>query len=550
MKIENFLILIPVVCMLAGCSNADNLAPAIESIDAAGLKKHISVLASDEFQGRAPATLGEEKTIQYLADQFSALGLEPGNNGSWYQEVSMIRITANEEMKFDITAGNNKVSLKFNNEFIGGTPKVTDLLKIDNSDLVFVGYGIVSPEYKWNDYEGIDVKGKTVLIMVNDPGYATGDSSLFTGNAMTYYGRWTYKYEEAARQGATGAIIIHETGAAGYPWEVVQNSWTGPQFYLEDNELSRSDLQFKGWITGEAAKKIFKSAGMDLAGLSTNAAQRGFKPVSMNIRASIQFENLVEHVKSNNVAALLKGNVKSDEYIIYTAHWDHFGINNDFEGDSILNGAVDNASGTAALLEIADAFINLPAKQERNVLFLCVTGEEQGLLGSEFYARNPVFPLEKTAAVINIDALNIFGSTLDMTVVGYGNSGLDKYAEDLLKKYKRYVSPDPTPEKGMYFRSDHFSFAKVGVPSLYLAKGVDNALNGKEWGLKQSENWIQENYHKPSDNYEPEKWDFQGMIDDIKIYFEVGYNLSMTNEFPEWNSKFPFKTVRDEMMKK
>ena len=546
---RNYLVIILIITILAGCKGKDKLAPAVNSINTDDLKKHISVLASDEFQGRAPATEGEEKTIHYLAEQFKQIGLEPGNNGSWFQEVSLVQITADHNMKFDISSGKEKFSLKFNDDFIGGTPHTNDTIKIVNSDLVFVGYGVVSPEYNWDDYQGLDVKGKTVLILVNDPGYATGDTSLFTGKTMTYYGRWTYKYEEAARQGATGAIIIHETGAAGYPWAVVRNSWTGPQFYLENNDLSKSELQFKGWVTGEAAKRFFESAGMDFGQLSKTASQRGFKPVNLNLKTSVQFKNQVEHVKSNNVAALWPGVDRANEYIVYTAHWDHFGINPDFKGDSILNGAVDNASGTAALLEIAKAFTSLPERQNRSILFLSVTGEEQGLLGSEYYAQNPVFPLDKTVAVINMDALNIFGRTLDMTVVGYGNSGLDKYAEDVLKKYERYASPDPTPEKGMYFRSDHFSFAKVGVPSLYLAKGVDNAQHGKEWGLKQSEKWIQENYHKPSDNYEPEKWDFQGMIDDIKIYFEVGHNLSMTGEFPEWATRFPFKRVRDEMMK-
>jgi Zn-dependent M28 family amino/carboxypeptidase len=367
---------------------------------------------------------------------------------------------------------------------------------------------------------------------------------------MTYYGRWTYKYEEAARQGAAAVLIIHETGAAGYPWEVVRNSWSGPQFSLENNSLMTSPIQIKGWLTGEASKKVFSAAGLDLEKLSADAAKRGFKAVPLNLKLSADFRNSIGHVKSNNVAALLPGEKKPGEYIIYTAHWDHFGINNSFKEDSILNGAVDNATGVAALLEIAKAFKNLPAVQERSILFLSVTGEEQGLLGSEYYARNPLFPLNKTVAVINMDALNILGKTKDMTIVGYGNSELDSFAVDVLNKYGRYSRPDPTPEKGSYFRSDHFSFAKVGVPALYLGKGVDDIEHGKEWGLKQSEEWTMQNYHKPSDNYEPEKWNFEGMIDDIKVYFEVGYNLSMTNDFPNWKPGFPFKPLRDEMMKK
>jgi Zn-dependent M28 family amino/carboxypeptidase len=548
--LNRFFFIILLALTLQGCKGKDKLQTATESINADDLKKYISVLASDEFGGRAPSTPYEEKTINYLAEQFGALGLQPGNHGSWFQEVSLVKITADHDMSFDLAGGRKPVNLKYHEDFIGGTPLTREEIRINNSDVVFAGYGIVAPEYYWNDYEGLDVKGKTVIVLVNDPGYATGDTALFTGKAMTYYGRWTYKYEEAARQGAAAIMIIHETGAASYPWAVVQNSWTGPQFYLENNEFSSSELRFKGWMTTEAAKRIFESAGMDYDNLIKAAAVRGFKPVSLNMKASVKLNSSIGHVKSNNVVALLPGGKRAGEYIIYTAHWDHFGINPAFKGDSILNGAVDNATGTAALLEIARAFENLPEKQDRSILFLSVTGEEQGLLGSEYYAKNPIYPLNKTVADINMDALNIFGPTRDMTIVGYGNSELDRYAEEVLKKYGRYASPDPTPEKGMYFRSDHFSFAKVGVPSLYLSDGIDNTEHGKKWALEQSEKWTAENYHKPSDNYEPEKWNFEGMIDDIKVYFEIGYDLSMTGDFPKWDEKFPFKEVRDSMMNK
>lgn len=542
------ILIIASALIFTACKPVNNASTASNNINENDLKKYISVLASDEFGGRGPATEGEQKTIHYLAEEFGRLGLEPGNKGSWFQEVSMLKITADQNMQLNINSGKNKITLKFKDDFIGGSPMTGDEISIDNSDMIFVGYGINSPEWNWNDYEGLDVKGKTVVIMVNDPGYATGDTTLFTGRSMTYYGRWTYKFEEAARQGAKSALIIHETGAAGYPWAVVQNSWSGPQFYLENNDFTHSDLQLKGWITGETAKKLFEAAGQDFEKLTAEASKKGFKPLPLNLKLSTRFKNKVEHVKSNNVVALWPGNQRKDEYIIYTAHWDHFGINSSFTEDSIFNGAVDNATGAAALIEIAKAFTTLPSRQERSILFLPVTGEEQGLLGSEYYADNPLFPLEKTVAVINMDALNIFGPTKDMTIVGYGNSGLDKYAIDVLKKHDRYAIPDPTPEKGGYFRSDHFSFAKKGVPSLYLSKGIDNIEHGKEWGLQQSEKWIQENYHKPSDNYKPENWNFQGMINDIKIYFETGYELSVTDDFPEWSNSFPFKPLRDSMM--
>ena len=538
------------ILVSSSCKNKEGrIETARESITAGEMKEYISVIASDEFLGRFPATEGEEKTINYMAGQFKKLGLNPANGDSYFQEVPLVKLTADTSMQLKIAGGNQNLTLKFSDEFVGGTPQVKDLIRIENSEIIFVGYGINSPEYDWNDYEGLDVKGKTVLMLVNDPGYVTSDSSLFEGKAMTIHGRWTYKYEEAARQGAAAAIIIHETGAAAYPWAVVQNGWTGPDFSLTGNDLSKSDLQFQGWVTTESAQKIFETAGLDYDQVTSSAAIRGFKPVSMNLKVSLSFKNKVEYVKSNNVAAVWPGSDQPDEYIIYTAHWDHFGVNPALKEDTVLNGAVDNATGTAALLEIADAFISLPERQSRSVLFLSVTCEEQGLLGSRYYAENPIFPLNKTAAVINMDALNISGKTKDMTIVGLGYSQLDDYAIPVLEKYGRYATPDPTPEKGSYFRSDHLSFAMEGVPAIYFAKGIDDVEHGKVWGLAETDKWIMENYHKPSDSYDPDIWKFDGMIDDIRIFFEIGYNLSMSKEFPEWKPGSPFKPLRDKMMK-
>ncbi len=549
MSVKSKILILVFVSAFTGCKvEVNNPAPALESINAEDLKTKISALASDEFLGRFPATVGEERTINYLAEQFKELGLQPSNNGSWFQEVPLVKITADTTMTLSISGGKSRINLKYLDDFIGSTPQLVDNIKIDNSPVVFVGYGINSPEYDWNDYSGLDVKGKTVLILVNDPGYATGDTSLFTGKAMTYYGRWTYKYEEAARQGARAAIIIHETGAAAYPWGVVRNSFAGSQFYLKDNDISKSELQLKAWITTEAAAKMFESAGKDYKSSLMAAAKHGFKPFEMHLNASVQFKNRTEYTVSNNVAGVLPGTGRPDEYIIYTAHWDHFGANSSIKGDSIFNGAVDNATGTAALIEIAKAFTKLPEKQARSILFLSVTAEEQGLLGSEYYVKHPLYPLNKTVSVINMDALNIFGRTKDMTITGKGYSQLDNWAEAVLKKYGRTVFPDPEPEKGGYFRSDHFSFAKAGVPSLALSDGVENVEHGREWGIAQQDKWTMEHYHKPSDNYEPAKWNFDGMIEDIKVYFEVGYNLSISTEFPNWNPGNPFKPLRDKMM--
>jgi len=378
-------------------------------------------------------------------------------------------------------------------------------------------------------------------MLVNDPGYATGDTTLFKGKEMTYYGRWTYKYEEAARKGAKAAIIIHETGAASYPWDVVKNSWSGPQFHLTDNEISKSPLQFQGWITTDLAQQLFASAGLEYDRLIAAAAKTGFGPVEMNLDASVTFSNQIKQIKSNNVAALWPGNERSDEYVIYMAHWDHLGVNNSFKGDSIFNGAVDNATGISALLQIARAFTVLPEKQARSVLFLAVTAEEQGLLGSQYYAENPLLPLDKTVAAINMDALNIFGKTKDMTMIGYGKSELDTYAAEVLESRGRYVAPDPHPERGSFFRSDHFSFVKVGVPTLYLTSGSNYVGHDKEWGEEVSQQWIIEKYHKPGDEYEPEKWNFEGILEDMQVFVEVGYHLSNTSEFPDWNTHSAFK---------
>jgi Zn-dependent M28 family amino/carboxypeptidase len=547
---KNYVFILLIIIAFVSC-NVQNkiIEPALESIVVDDMKNRISVLASDDFQGRAPATIGEEKTINYLAEQFKQIGLKPANGDSYFQEVALVKLSADASMKLDISDGKRNLSLVFSDDFIGGTPQISEFIQIDNSDIIFVGYGINSPENNWNDYKGLDVKGKTVLMLVNDPGYATSDSALFNGRAMTIYGRWTYKFEEAARQGARAAIIIHETGPAAYPWAVVQNSWSGAQYYLVDNEISKSDLQFQGWITAESARKLFKSAGLDYNLITASAAKRGFKPINMNLKASVGFKNKVEYTKSNNVAAVWPGSDRKDEYIIYTAHWDHFGVNPAFKEDSILNGAADNATGTAALLEIAEAFTRLQKKQNRSVLFLAVTCEEQGLLGSKFYAKNPIFPLNRTVSVINMDVLNITGKTKDMTIIGLGNSELDDYVEAVLKKYGRYTNSDPTPEKGMYFRSDHLSFAMAGVPSLYISRGIDDVEHGKEWALAETEKWIMANYHKPSDNYEPDIWKFDGMIEDIKVYFEVGYNLSIIKVFPNWRPGIPFKSIRDNMMK-
>lgn len=532
------------------CSgNKTNIQSALNSITEDDLKKNISVLASDEFLGRGPASLGEERTIKFLQDQFRQMGLKPGNGSSFFQEVPLVKITTEPGVKALFKGKGIDLNLNFAKDFVIGTTRVANSTSVKNSDVVFAGYGIVAPEYNWNDYANLNVRGKTVIVLVNDPGFATGDKTLFEGKTMTYYGRWTYKFEEAARQGAAGLLIIHDTEPAAYPWAVVENSWTGTRFYIDTPDKNMSNCEFNGWITTETAKKVFESAGLDYKNTIDAACKRGFKPVDLPLKFSATFKSVTSYIKSNNVIAQLKGSERPDEYIVYTAHWDHFGVRHVAQGDSILNGALDNASGVGGLLSLAKAFTQLPTPPKRSVIFISVTCEESGLLGSDYYVHNPTFPLNKTVADINMDGLNIWGKMKDITIVGYKDSELDDYAEEIIKENGRYVVPDPTPEKGSYFRSDHFSFAKAGVPSLSFAKGIDNIEHGKQWTLDATEKWIKENYHKPTDEFRPDIWKFDGMIDDIKIMFEVGYKLCSIDKFPNWINNSPYKVKRDEMMK-
>ncbi len=527
------------------------LDKALSTINADDLVKHIQVLSSDEFEGRLPSTMGEKLTLKYLKAEFEKLGLQPGNGDSWLQEVPLISITADPNMTLDVTRRNGRrtttLSYEYGGEIMAWTTRVVDGVDVRNSEMVFVGYGIVAPEYDWNDYEGLDVEGKTVIILVNDPGFATKDPELFTGNAMTYYGRWTYKYEEAARQGAAAALIVHETEPAAYGWDVVKGSWSGPQFDMvaEDNNMSRVALE--GWITLETAREIFELAGADYDELKAVALQPDFESVPLGVSASISVQNTVEHSTSNNFLALLPGSERADEYVIYMAHWDHLGLDPNLEGDQIYNGALDNATGIAALFSLAKAFKSLDVPPKRSILFMAVTAEEQGLLGSAYYGENPVVPLEKTVAAINIDGLNILGPMKDIIVVGYGASELDDYLTIAAETQDRVVVPDPEAHKGYYYRSDHFSLAKQGVPALYTDTGDDHVEYGVEWTRKKKDEYTAENYHKPSDEYS-EDWDLSGAVDDIQLWFLVGYTIANESTYPNWKEGSEFKAKRDAMM--
>lgn len=537
------LILNGLLSALYACQTTPDPIGSEAQIDSTHLAQHIEQLASDEFQGRKPFTIGEEKTVAYLKTELADMGLEPGNGDSYFQEVPLVEINAVPDSIMTVRHGNEQRNLHYRKDYVALTRRVTDRIDIEQSELVFCGFGIVAPEYGWNDYEGVDMAGKTAVVLVNDPGFGSSDSSLFKGNTMTYYGRWTYKYEEAARQGAEGVLIVHNTAPAGYPWGVVQSSWAGKALYLQSEDNNRSRCALEGWISQEAARELFALA--DIKNYLGQARQAGFRPIPMGAFIGLSMRVSAEKATSRNVIAQRKGTQRPDEYVIYSAHWDHLGVGEPIDGDSIYNGALDNATGTAVLLEIARAFAQSEEKPARSVAFLFVTAEEQGLLGSEYYGQHPVYPLEKTVANINLDGIQFRGPMNDLTVVGYGQSELDDYAQQAAEAQGRYIKPDPNAEKGYFFRSDHFSFAKVGVPALYASGEYDQATHGPEWTKEQSDAWISENYHQPSDEYISGEWKFGAMVQDAQLLFAIGYRLSNETTFPKWKAGSEFKATRE-----
>ncbi|QXU39788.1 M28 family metallopeptidase [Pedobacter sp. D749] len=521
--------------------NADSLA--IKAINDSSLTQYLSVIAADSLEGRKPFTNGETKTINYLKTQFEKLGLQPGNGDSFFQEVPMVEIKSVPEDKMVLKGKNASLTLNYLTDFVAGTRRVQDEVIMSNSQLVFAGYGIVAPEFGWNDYANLDVKGKTVVVLINDPGFA--DSTLFKGKNMTYYGRWTYKFEEAARQGATGIIIVHDTEPAAYPWTVVRSGWSKSKLTLqsEDNGMSRAVVE--GWITLDKAKQLFALDGKSFDQLALSARKKGFKAVDLNITTSLKVKNTIKKSVTYNVLAKIPGDKRKDEALIYSAHWDHLGVGEKVKGDSIYNGAVDNATGVAALFEIASAFKKLPKAPGRTVLFISYTAEEQGLLGSEYYAKHPVFPLDKTVANINMDMMGIAGKTKDVVVYGFGQSELEDYAAEAAKKQGRVIVPDPVPSSGLYYRSDHFNLAKVGVPSLFTGSGVDNIKNGRTWGLKQVADFTKFRYHSPQDNFDAKTWDLSGIVADVRMLFDMGYRISNETSYPKWKDGSEFKAIRE-----
>ena len=533
---------------LAACNQkkqAVQQEDGVASFNADSLKKDIAMLASDSFMGRKPFTEGETKTIDYLQKQFKSIGLEPGNGNSYVQAVPMVNILATAAPEMQVKSAKGNFTLKAYDDYIIWTDKTDSSISLNNNELVFAGYGVVAPEYNWNDYEGLDVKGKVVMVMVNDPGFWSGDTTLFKGKTMTYYGRWTYKFEEAARQGAKGCLIVHNTKAASYPFSVQQKSFNTSRLQLDNRGKDMKNCDVIGWVTETTANRLFKEAGFDST-LLVKANKRGFKAVPLNLQLTTSMKVKATYDKSYNVIGKITGSKRPDEVVVYSAHWDHLGIGRpDASGDSIYNGALDNATGTAGLLELARAFKSLKTKPERTIVILCVTAEEQGLLGSKYYAENPVYPANKTAANINMDGLNRFGKTKDIIVIGEGQSDLEDYLKEEVEKKGGYISFDTHPEAGSYYRSDHFNFAKVGIPALYTGSGIDVIGKGKEYGQKIEDDYTDHNYHQPSDNYNADTWTMEGAISDLQLLFLVGKRIASQGKWPAWKPSSEFKAIRD-----
>jgi Zn-dependent M28 family amino/carboxypeptidase len=526
--------------LLSGCATtATRPAIGLET-----LQRVTQALSTDEMQGRAPGTVGEERATALIAQEFERAGLQPGNNGSWFQDVPLVEIGAQGAPTLRVAGRGGNITFNYRTDFVGASYRAQPRVAVENSDIVFVGYGINAPERGWNDYEGLDVRGKTVIILVNDPDWnAPGLEGPFGGRAMTYYGRWTYKYEEAARQGAAAAFIVHDTAPASYGWNVVENSWTGPQLYMQSADGGASQTAVNGWLTNAAARRLLTAAGQDLDTLSRAAQQRGFRAVPLGQRASITLDNAIRTAASRNVIGILPGTSRADEYVLYTAHWDHLGVCSETGEDRICNGAIDNATGTAGLIAIAEANARA-GRTPRTQVFVAVTAEESGLLGSAYYAANPVFPLARTAGGINIDSLNMAGDARDAYAVGAGKSELDAYLQRAAAAESLTLSAEPSPQAGYYYRSDHFSLAKMGVPMIYAKLGPDLVNGGTAAGEAWQAEYRAHRYHSPADEYDP-NWDWAGAQREVRFLYRIGRELAETNAWPNWNQGDEFRAIRD-----
>ncbi|MBT2144853.1 M28 family peptidase [Rhodanobacter sp. LX-100] len=520
------------------------------SINAADFARFDKALSSDAFGGRKPGTIGAQRTTDFLVAEFKRMGLQPGNHGSWYQTVPAdSTLLLNTDVTLDVTARGKPLKLAYRTDMVAQTLQAKPEVALKDSPVVFLGYGADAPAWHWNDYRGVDVKGKTVIVLVNDPGFATRDPKLFNGRAMTWYGRWPYKYAEAALQGAAACFIVHTSdAAAGYPWSVLQNGSVGPQLSLPGSVDPSPRLPVAGWLTRDAATRLFAAAGFDFAELERAAARPGFEPVPLHATASITLHNKIGHIESKNVVAMVEGSYKPDEVVVYTAHWDHLGTDPTRQGHQVYAGAIDNGTGLSMLLQIAGAFAHQARPPERSVLFFMPTLEESGLLGSQYYAAKPVFPLNRTVADIAVDALPVIGPARDMTVIGKGQSELEDMLAGVLRKQGRVISPESTPENGFYFRSDHFNFARAGVPAMLASSGLDLLDGGRAAGQKAADDYTAHRYHTTNDVFDPH-WNLQGILEDTQALYELGRHLSHAGVWPQWYAGSPFKAARDAMMK-
>jgi Zn-dependent M28 family amino/carboxypeptidase len=541
-----------------GAAPAPELKPALDVITPEAILNHIKVLASDEYEGRGPGTTGEEKAVAYISDQFRRLGLKPGNpDGTFTQTVPLVGFQANK-IEGSFRAGDRSIPLSFPNDFVAVSRRMAQQVTVEKSDVVFVGYGVVAPEYGWDDYKGLDVRGKTLLMLVNDPPVPDAadpsklDPATFKGRAMTYYGRWTYKYEIASEKGAAAAILIHETEPAGYPFEVVRGSWSRENFDIAAPPTGNAPprVVVEGWITLDKTKELFSACKLDFDQLKKTAARRDFQPKPLDCRARFAIGNTLREVKSRNVLAKLEGSdpTLKNEYLIYTAHWDHLGKDPAATGDQIYNGAADNASGVAAVLEIAKAFTRITPAPKRSILFLTVTAEEKGLLGAKYYASHPLYPLARTVANINLDVINLWGPTRDLISIGLGQTDLDDRLIAVARAQGRTVAPDADPEKGYYYRSDHFEFAKQGVPALDPKGGREYIGKSADFGRSKQDEYTAKDYHKPSDEVKPD-WDLTGAADDLRLFVELGYSVAQDPKYPEWKPGSEFRARREAMLK-
>jgi Zn-dependent M28 family amino/carboxypeptidase len=530
----------------AGCARGGG--PAANAVTPETLRAHTEFLADDLLEGRAPASRGSELAATYIAAQFRRLGLEPaGEDGTYFQSVPVVGKTVTNAPRLRVFGRGRRLSFQYKNDFVGETDLEQASLAV-RGELVFAGYGITAPEFDWDDFKDVNVEGKILLLLVNDPPAPDEEPELFGGKALTYYGRWTYKYEEAARQGAAGAILIHTTESAGYPWKVVQSSWTGEQFSLERGPNSPPPLPLKSWVSRETATKILGLVGETLEELQQVATRRDFQPIPLGITVSTQLRQKVRRIASPNVAGLLRGGARAEQYVAYMAHYDHLGMSQAANGDTIYNGAADNAVGVAALLTIAEAFARAPQPPQRSILFLAVTAEESGLLGSAYYAQNPLLPLAQTAAVVNIDGANTIGPTRDITVVGYGKSDLDGVVEAAARALGMTVQPDQFPEQGFFYRSDQFSLAKVGVPAVYLDNGLDVIGQPEGYGKQKFDEYVVNDYHQPSDEIKAD-WDWSGTVQHTRLLLDIGWRVAQQRELPRWNESAEFKAARDASLK-